>query len=284
MRRLNWFWFALAVMLSACSGRIESEENMYNPLDDEHIGAAQILKAQCSARGLLRMRTQVGAVITPASTNTQVGMQCPLSRGVNTVQFSIDPIFNPAALGKRSAAIATVLWSVDGNTIKRRLSMLPGTSISGSADAVQVIMEDDTRVNPAPPAGVLLDYNVGCQVSEGVRAGAMPPVLVPEDNAAGTWFSGKAIVNAGAGSAFLAIPNDAGIVSVSAMISSNTGVVIPDNSVVVQQVSGTTIVVREYDPRYGDSFVPLHPFASNIHVLNYGAAQISVYILWGIDG
>ena len=239
---------------------------------------------QRSARGKLTMReTDGGGNIVESPTNNQVSLQCELDGGMNTIQFGMIPKANTAANGQVSVAQATILWTVDGNTLRRVVTVGAGGSVSGSAHMVQVIMEDATRTGPAYPAGFDRLYDVSVQVSRGTRANIMqPPILMPNDS---SFVEGFALL-AGGDDLFLAVPKDSGVVSFQCVVNSPTGAVLPLGSILVKEVANTS-TRRMYDPReYGSSWIGLNPSVDEVHVINTNALAdtCNVSILWGIDG
>jgi hypothetical protein len=226
-------------------------------------------------------------------TTKQVSMQADFPEpGQYTIQFSIEQKVNPTALGilprQTSQAQASIVWSVEGGTIQRRVEVANGMSISGVGEAVKIVMTDTTRAGPSFPAGFDPDYLVACQVSRGVRANIQqPPTLLPDDTtgAGNIWDDGFCELPPLGVSHLAIIPQNAGVVSVSVQVCSPGGALIPEGSVFVRQRTSATIgrTFKEYDPRDA-TWVPLAPGANAIIVVNTNAFNVDVSMLYGIDG
>ena len=79
------------------------------------------------------------------SNATQNGsLQCDFEEAdVFTVTFEVDFPTNPAPTSPVNC-IADILWTTGGVTVKRRVSVGNGVSISGCAESVRVIVTDAT--------------------------------------------------------------------------------------------------------------------------------------------
>lgn len=189
--------------------------------------------------------------------------------GLYTVQFNVDVLGVPDPLFRYLNPTATVRWSVEGNTIQRRLSVVNGTSITGACDAVEVVVVDETDFLPPP---VPLDYQVTISVTPFPRASyGAPPVL------RGT--STPVSVAGGAAPVLIPVPFDAGADSV--LVSAvSTGGGVP----VVSQEDTNTVPVASWIP--DGRFFPLFPQAGNISLGNSGPAlsNVDYSVLFGVDG
>ncbi len=184
---------------------------------------------------------------------------------------------NPAPLNPVNC-IADILWTTGGVTVKRRVSVANGVSISGCAESVRVIVSDATINYLAEVPSKPLTYTVNITVARGVRADPEPVTLVQfPPLATGAIFQ----VPAG-GSITIPIPQDVGIVSANVSASPNPPIAITDGQVIVQQIYGTT-VFRQYDPRTFE-WVPVLPGMSLLKIVNNNANLVVVSVVWGIDG
>lgn len=195
--------------------------------------------------------------------------------GLYTVQFNIDTsmILNPTY--KKVNPVATVRWSVEGNTIQRKLSVVNGTSLTGVCDAVEVIVADETDdiVGPIIP-GLVLDYDVTITVVPFPRpSSAAPPIL------RGTTI--PISIAGGAGPVAVPVPNDAGVNAVMVM-AVGTVAAIPTAS---QQHGTLPDVVGSWTPTE-PRFIPLLPQAGRISLDNLGPpdSNVDFTVVFGVDG
>lgn len=195
--------------------------------------------------------------------------------GLYTVQFNVDTSMIQNPTYKKVNPVATVRWSVEGNTIQRKLSVVNGTSLTGVCDAVEVIVADETDdiIGPVPP-GTALDYDVTITIVPYPRpSSASPPIL------RGTTI--PVTVLGGAGPVPVPVPNDAGVNAVMVMALS-TGGGIP---VASQQHGTLPDVVGSWTPTE-PRFVPLLPQAGRISLDNIGppASSVDFTVVFGVDG
>jgi len=201
-----------------------------------------------------------------------VGMQYTFPKaGTYTVQFSMVPIQTVGNAPNR--ATAEVLWMVDGNTIRREITVVPGASISGVAEGVQVNIRDSSTDFGA--GGLGKRYRVSASVAPGVRASTTLP---PRRLGTVEFVS----VAAGA-STSQNIPPDAGIVSFLVLVNGTAAALA---LVEVRQFSGVVgpIVDQNMQAFAGMGFIPLFPGVDKVTVTNNGATGIIVQLIWGVDG
>lgn len=198
--------------------------------------------------------------------------------GSFTVQFQITDPNDPANSYIR--AVAQIEWAVDGNTNYRKITVAPGTSVSGVGQAIRVAILDDTPTG-AVPAGGWKDYDVTVTVAPGTRASdTNPPLLTPEED------SGATVQIAAGGSTSFAVPDFSGAKSVMVMIyPAIVGGALPLDSIQVQQLANL-IPKASYDPRLY-AFTPLIPGTTSVKVTNHNVGfsnSALVSLVWGIDG
>jgi len=193
-----------------------------------------------------------------------------------TVQFAVEQPSNVTP-----DVIADLSWSVEGNTVRRRISIGNGTSISGCGAAIRVKVSDATLIGSTG-----IPYNVSIQVSKGTRPNPGQPVFlraVPNPGAPNPYF----IFIAPGGAAIIPIPNDAGVISADVEAISTLAIpTLSPNQVFVQQEDLTfTHPFKAYYPLIETGFVPVFPTAANLKVTNLSATDtIAVSCLFGIDG
>jgi len=241
-----------------------------------------------------------------ASGKGQVKLQADFSSvgsGQFTVQFNVNiPIVPPTAPSYNENPIfveALLTWIVEGNSVTRRISVSNGTSITGSGQAVTVVIYDNTKVlYPTTPN--TQDYQVSCQVVPGVRPNTeVAPVLYPLDdilyngNPAEPGFLQTTPVSTGH-YLYVPIPQDAGITSclVTAIKrwpigTGGTPVSIAEDTAIVIVSLGGTHILSEYDCKT-PFWYPLLASAQGLYLQNSTPASppIQYYFTaaFGIDG
>ncbi len=212
---------------------------------------------------------------------TQVGFYDPRDErqrpaGLYSVQFNIDTSRIADPQYRKVNPVATVRWSVEGNTVQRKLSVVNGTTITGVCDAIEVIVTDETDdiVGPVPP-GTVWDYDVTITMVPYPRpSSAAPPIL--RGNVIPISLAG------GAPAATVPVPDDAGVNAVM-LLTSSTGGGIPSAS---QQHGTLPDIVATWTPEGAGRFVPLLPQAGRISLSNLGppASSVDFTVLFGVDG
>lgn len=220
-------------------------------------------------------------------TTKQVQLQADFATpGEYTLQFNIGP-----AVGSNTAAVAeaTITWSVEGNSVQRRVTITPGLSVSGVGQAVRIQMNDAS----VGVAGTIPDgksYNVSAQVARGPRpTTAVPPTLIPSGD--GTAGKGTYIALIGT-PVNVPIPENAGISSVYVAVAgfvAATGVAAQiDFPIVTHMVPDSLGPLRtqRYDPRTYQ-WVPLVPGATILRLQNFNTVSgvaYAYYVAFGVDG
>jgi len=194
----------------------------------------------------------------------------------HTITFGIDA--QPAASKWIRMAEALISFTVDGNTVTRRVSVIEGMSVSCVGQGVSAIVSDVSLPDPAG-ATAPEDYGVVAILAPGTRgSGSQPPVLIPA-------ILPSTLLLPPGGSVVVPIPSDAGATSVGVTVYDTAFGVVPENVPEVAQRIGVT-PLRRYDPRNaGSLFIPLAPGATNIQLTNHsGVLSLQFSLTFGIDG
>jgi len=199
--------------------------------------------------------------------------------GPYTVQFSITP--DDVTLASVIECTAEIEWTVDGNTVNRRVTVANGASVSGVAEGVRVVVHDVTTTGLAN-----VEYAVAITVAMGVRpASALPPIHTPS-------ILVSPVLLLAFTSFDFPIPKNVGVTSVLVLVASDhPGIAapppIPEQSVQVRHIApGIIPVLNNYDPR-SMNFVPIAPGANIVRVLNQFAPlgpSVWFTVFFGVDG
>ena len=202
--------------------------------------------------------------------------------GFYTVQFGVEQ--DPSLLTNPDI-IADVVWSVEGNDIRRKISVGNGTTISGTGQACSVKVRDATLFGPAGQK-----YTVKALLSPGVRPGSLNrPFLRGIDwdltsIVAPSFLINPYTVSIGPGqSVIINIPPNAGVISADVEVTLSAIVPLDPSLVTVGQAnpSGT---FKGYYPLIETGFVPVFPSSAYLIIGNSAPADIEATVLWGIDG
>lgn len=118
-------------------------------------------------------------VLRSGSVDAQVTMACKFTRQIQTHTIQFDGPNNDIESGaaRTLRPQARITWMVNGVGIVRVIDVIDGTSISGQAESVDVIVSDATF------GGVGTEYRVGIIVTPGVRANFETPPTLRMDGA-----------------------------------------------------------------------------------------------------
>jgi hypothetical protein len=111
--------------------------------------------------------------------------------GVYTVQFEISSLIQAAGQSGQ-LTFADIVWSVNGTTVKRTISVISGTTISGMGESVYVKVYD-----ASPPGSEVgfpgVSYTVTINVTPGLRPAQsqQPYYDIPNPDSTLTGFFGK---------------------------------------------------------------------------------------------
>jgi hypothetical protein len=218
----------------------------------------------------MRHASQSGT-LTPGSRGSAVQLQTPFQDQSNhTVQFLIDGIDESATNATRITR-ADVTWSVSGNSVKRTIDVVNGTSITGTAEAVSVKVTDaSTQFVGLSP------YTVSIQVAKGSRPSIQQPPYLTTD---------LIVLPPGAGSSSVLVPQNAGAISAFVTVAPNVGVpIVSQWDVRVGHSSGNG-ELKAYSPIVETSWVPLASGTTRIFVSQGAAAPGTTWtVTFGIDG
>jgi hypothetical protein len=216
---------------------------------------------------------------------------------VYTCQFNVSlPGASTGSVDIFARPQATITWTVEGNDATRRIDVGNGTSISGTADAVRIVVDDAT--DPALMASFGQSparYGVTALVTPGLRANRLEPP---------TLFAGLFTIDNVTPPGFIVvpIPKDAGVVSYFAAARE---IIVPpappqiigiphrgDGTVVQQYNSrsdgtGVAVTFSRDDMSDLDVWTPISPNANELLLFNNTSTNktiIEVAITWGIDG
>lgn len=194
--------------------------------------------------------------------------------GTYTVQFSFKYLVDPGGVSDPVYPEAEIEWSVEGNTIVRRVSVQNGVSISGVAQGVKVRVYDATPdYSPAQNT----PYQVSISVAKGLRGGSEMPIYAPSDSIAS--------IGGAAGSFHdFPIPQNIGAKSVRILAIPIVLAAATDNDIVVAYEIGGFIIIGFFPLKNPGGWYPITVGADNIRVYKTVAANWNVQVVFGIDG
>lgn len=192
-----------------------------------------------------------------------------------TIQFGLSGVSTAVYI----QTLAEIFWRVEGNEVRRLISVLNGSAISGTAEGVRIKITDFTGV-----LGVGSTYVASCQITPGLRGASSQPPFLEIDNNLSRGSSPRQLVAGGGGSTNFNVPQDAGINSVLISFASVTpGTTIPDGDVSITQIVGA-VTTKSYDGAIKGLWIPLSPGCTDILVTNANAIDIAVTMSWGVEG
>jgi hypothetical protein len=193
--------------------------------------------------------------------------------GVATVQFNIQR-------GEPSSPLyavwteAEILWTVGGNTIRRKVTVGDAVSITGLAKSVVVRVIDRTPLQ-AGLLAMIETYKVFITISPGARATIEQPPVIYAD-----LYSTDVLA---AATLDVPIPEGAGVNAV-AVLFSKAGTAVPDQGVIASHFADLSMpALVRYDPR-SIYWAPVAPGAKFVQVYNATLATINARVIFGVDG
>lgn len=215
---------------------------------------------------------QQSGTMTTGNSQKSVSMQANFPEsGYYTVQFAVVPPLGVAGGLNSFEATAIIDWRVEGSSVRRKVSVGNGVSISAPAQGVGVTVNDNTVTATAGN-----DYTVQIQVARGSRPNPGYPVT----------FIDNFLQALGPGASFVYdVPLNAGVSSVQIAAGPTTLLVPGVQGVVVEVKNSIGTLLKLYDLATYPDFVPLPPSAATVTVTNLLAAgTYGIQATWGIDG
>jgi hypothetical protein len=169
---------------------------------------------------------------------------------------------------------ADIFWTVEKNTIQRKISVGNGSQISGLGQGVSIDVRDvTTDIGAGFPLGV--KYQVTITIAKGTRPASLQyPILVPNPSL---------VVVPAANATPFNVPQGIGVTAVAVVAQDPTGVLIPAGAVsVIHQTPGGAFIFKEYDPR-DYQWQPIVPGAQ-ILLRNFTANPVDFGVTFGIEG
>jgi hypothetical protein len=211
-------------------------------------------------------------VLHTANVNDVVTLQADFDEsGPYTLQFSVESPNVPTDVNP----IAYIDWKVEGNWVHREITLISGTSISGTSEAVRVQIRDNQ------PGGAGDEYTVSVQVAKGTRPNVQQPALYA--NQSGDLIPAAALGVAGI--LDIPVPQGIGVISIFAAVSHIVGagpVPIPVGSVMGIGV-GSFGFTQQFDPTQ-PFWYPLPVTTGVVRFINSNAFAVDVTFAFGIDG
>lgn len=204
-----------------------------------------------------------------------------------TVQFSVTNLKATDGSADIGSYIPTaeIVWSVEGNSVRRVVSVINGTSVTGVGQGCRVTVRDQTPdTDPTKEMG----YTVSILVAPGTRpATQLQPILVPlVTDVFGVARPGTVFVDGGT-SVDINIPENAGVTAVFITASALNGgipVILTDADIEVSHESAV-YTYKSYNPQKYN-WMPIGPETTRIELVNYmgPTSQVLFNVTFGIDG
>ena len=206
-----------------------------------------------------------------------------------TVQFAVTNLHATNGSSNVGAynPTAEIVWSVEGNSVRRVVSIINGTSVTGVGQGCRVTVRDQT---PPGDVSVEMGYTVSILVAPGVRPATQgQPILVPLIlDIYGRTNPGAVIVDPET-YVDIQIPENAGVTTVAISVSSLTGMVpavITDANALVAHTNALNDI-KLYNPK-DFQWVSVGPETTTIRLFNYftivSNTQLFYNVTFGIDG
>jgi len=245
--------------------------------------APQYYQEEDDNMGQQRQGWSVAGELVRGNPDPKVGLQADfkLAKGADfyTVEFSVGECRTDTGGVLNTKVRATIRWKTEGNYVQRIVNVANGLTVSGTAEGVEVSIEDTTALNGFP----LTSYVVSATVTPGNRPGSP---FDPRLNDNGTTVA----VSPGAGvastSADIDVPIDAGVKSVLVSVTPVTwsAVPLPEVGEVRAVFTDGTSVLFAWDPTLFNQ-VPIPPGARKLHVSNFNTTTgFACWVNWGVDG
>ena len=219
----------------------------------------------------------------PPNPRRKVQLQCSFDRQMqtHTIQFNGPDNNNLQVIGTGVRTQAEILWTVEGNIVRRVVDVLDGTAVSGEAQGVAINIYDYSNV------ATNLTYQVACTVAPGVRGDSgQPPTLRP----LGTRASDGVVFTYGcnlvaANVVNYDVPPNVGAISACIQAINDAGAAaLLDPEVIISCLSPAGNVLTRYGNKLTGTFQPLPANTATISVRNRSADTINVNCVLGIEG
>jgi hypothetical protein len=215
---------------------------------------------------------------------TQLTLQCNFEDRPETYVVEFNKFSTDLNSDFPIRAEAYLTWSVEGNSVTRRVSLVNGTTIQGVAQAVRVVIVDATKTLPGATP---IEYEVSFQCTVGTRgSNKFPPFLITADS--------SNLLNAITPGVNIPVPQDAGAISINIQAIGIGGggpfdfiPLLPGTLFVIMEQNGAFISFTEYQGPA--EIVPIVPGTDTIRVVSKLAADplltaIETVVMFGIDG
>ena len=215
--------------------------------------------------------------VGPYNASLQIDQLDPGEYSVQFAMLGVTPTL--AGVGQTPAPRAEIIWKVDGQQLRRVVSVVSGASISGVANAVHVKIQDQSGVFSSLTDGST--YKVVATLSKGTRPTIMQPAVLMS-------VTGQVIESGHVNPVRFQVPQDSGVVSIyTETVGTEAEATHPlPGDVQVFFISQGGIVLGGYYPLIETGWVPLPPGTFEVHVGTSMAAPNTQTILpiWGIEG
>ena len=201
-----------------------------------------------------------------------------------TVQFSVGApmslVTGLVALDVPVNPIAEIKWTVEGNDVRRVVSVVSGMSVTGVGEAIKVsVLDRSIQIAPGGITPVVpVSYDVDITCAPGSRASVTQPPTLTAQNPADLTFS---FVSAAPGNIQVDIPVDSGVISTFVTAFSD-GNILTDADVTVTQLNGG-LINRMYSPVHAE-WVPMVAGTRRLQLTNNSAHTVLWSVTYGIDG
>lgn len=235
----------------------------------------------------------VNGTLAQGVSKKRVALQAKFGKiGTYTVQFGVVLPTTEALAPCPTRIKATIVWSVEGNTVTRQVTVGNGLQISGTGEAVSVLVEDNTLANNNGSPDADIEYVVSVLITPGTRPSKeMPPVLLSEETDAASQLAGfthGTIEIAPAGNFEFDIPENAGVIAFYLGIYTPSEAVAAADAILGRFLHTGGGIVGQFDATpgrgYAGTWIPLTPGANQIQIFNNTALNVVVTMIYGIDG
>ena len=263
-----WKWFVLFSLNIGCTFET------YHPVEFEDDMAKQ--------KGKITGWAGTADLVTGRGVNAKFSrfpVQAELEEeGSLTTQFNL--------IGPTANCRAEIISLVNGNAVRRVITVIDGASITTRGKNINVRVGDFTDSNISSGEA----YQVAVLSTLGIRAGfKQPPYLIPltfGTQVNGPFSPATGVIDISSpGSVYVPVPENAGVNSVFVTVASIDGTPVPQESIRVFHLTpGGGLAMNAYDPRNYD-WVPLGPNTTIIQIFNSNSSpDVQIAVTFGIDG